>query len=91
MSKLICEHCKKEVEKVDMFDWSVCNACYNQAMNDEVCIQTIEHMRDCKRCTDMWEEMEKEREFAGLCGKPENHDNGETEGCVECLAIKNNV
>ena len=37
------------------------------------------------------EELLEGEEDESLCGNPSNHNNGETEGCAECAAIRLNI
>ena len=40
------------------------------------------------------EREQEDKEYFGddsICGKPENHNNGETDGCLECGVLKANV
>jgi hypothetical protein len=53
-----------------------CTKCDNQVIGDDDAL--------CPACSG-----ETFEDFP--CGKPENHNNGESEGCAECVVIENNL
>lgn len=42
---LICDRCKKEVGKDLMFDWSICQACYDKQKAVEAQPESVEYNR----------------------------------------------